>query len=36
MLPGAGEYTGGLPLPGAVAGNRVIFVSGAQVLAQEY
>jgi hypothetical protein len=34
--PGAPQYSGGPPFPGAVAGHRVVFVSGAKVLAQGY
>jgi hypothetical protein len=36
MLSGSPQYSGGPPLPSAVAGNRVVFVSGAKVLAQGY
>lgn len=36
MLPGFPQYTGGPPLPSALAGNRVVFESGAKVLAQGY
>lgn len=36
LLPGSPQYSGGPPIPGAVAGHRVVFVSGAKVLAQGY
>lgn len=37
LLPGSiASYTGGVRVPGAVAGTRIIFVSGAKVLAQGY